>query len=240
MDCIIKINNLSKEFANKKGWLKHEVLSAVNDVSLAVKEGEIFCLLGANGAGKTTLIKLLCTLILPTKGTAYINGYDIAKDDLIVRQNIGLFTGGERSLYWRLTGRQNLKFFASLCNLSGSVAKKRIKELLQILGIKEPDKRVATYSSGMRQRLAIARSLLHNPAVLFMDEPTKSLDPLVSQEIRVFIKETLVRQQGKTVFFATHNLIEAKFLSDRLAIMETGKIRTVGGWDELQNDNVFK
>lgn len=239
----IEIVNLAKEFIQEKGWLglllnplkEDEAILAVNNISLQVKKGEIFCIVGPNSAGKTTLIKLLCSLILPTKGTAFVNGYNIEKDDKKVRSSIGLVTSEERSFYWRLTGRQNLYFFASLYNLSKNSAKAKIEELLKVFKIEEADKRVEVYSAGMRQRLAIVRSLLHDPQVIFMDEPTKGLDPTASQEIRIFIKEMLVRKQRKTVFFATHNLMEAEFLADRLAIMEEGKIKAEGTWSKLSN-----
>lgn len=243
MEYAIKTEYLTKEFVNAKSWSnllskpfqKEKILLAVNNVSLEVKKGEIFCLLGKNGAGKTTLIKLLCTLILPTRGNAYVNGYNIAKDDKKVRSTIGLVTGEERSFYWRLTGRQNLSFFASLYDLSRDSADNRIEALSKLLKIDYMDKKVGAYSQGMRQRLAIVRCLINDPEVIFMDEPTKSLDPVASQEIRVFIKETLICQQRKTVFFSTHDLIEAKFLASRLAVMEKGEIKTDLTRDKLED-----
>lgn len=241
MEYAIKTENLTKKFVGAKSWSsllsnpfqKKKTLLAVNNVSLEVKKREIFCLLGKNGAGKTTLIKLLCALISPTSGDAYVNGYNIAEDK--VRSTIGLVTGEERSFYWRLTGRQNLGFFASLYDLSGDLAKDRIEVLSRLLKIDYMDKKVGAYSQGMRQRLAIARSLINDPAVIFMDEPTKSLDPIASQEIRIFIKETLIGQQRKTVFFSTHDLIEAKFLADRLAVMEKGEIKRDFAQGELED-----
>ncbi|MBU0547918.1 MAG: ABC transporter ATP-binding protein [Candidatus Omnitrophica bacterium] len=247
MDYAVRIIKLSKEFARIRDWpsllsnpfRNNQTLLAVNNIDLEVKRGRAFCILGPNGAGKTTLIKILCTLILPTSGTAFINGYEITKDDQKIRASIGLVTGEERSLYWRLTGRQNLYFFATLYNVFRPLVKQRVEELLQLLSIAEPDKRVGLYSAGMKQRLAIARSLLHNPPIIIMDEPTKSLDPRVSQELRIFIRDEFVHKQGKTMLFTTHNLTEAEFLADDLAIIEQGKIKAQGSWDELKGNYVY-
>jgi len=240
----IEISNFTKEFIQTKSLphlflyphKKTKITLAVNSVNLQVKRGELFGLLGPNGAGKTTLIKILCCLILPTRGTAKVAGYDILEEEEKVKASIGLVSGDERSFYGRLTGRQNLQFFASLYNLSRSYSKSRIEELTDFLEIKEPDKRFQEYSTGIKQRLAIARSLLNNPEILFMDEPTKSLDPGTAQKLREFIKEKLARQEGKTIFFATHNLDEAEYFADRLAIMEKGKITSCGATEELKGE----
>lgn len=229
MAYIIETNSLTKEFIRRRGSTL-----AVNNVNLRVEDGEIFGLLGPNGAGKTTLIKTLCCLILPTKGRAKVAGFDILENEDEVKASIGLVSGDERSFYLRLTGRQNLHFFASLYNLSPKEAKMRIKELLDYLDITEADRRFQECSTGMKQRLAIARSLLNNPRVIFMDEPTKSLDPLVALNLRKFIKQKLVGEQKKTVFFSTHNLKEAYELSDRLALMDRGEIKALGTVAELR------
>lgn len=238
----IETLSLTKQFTQPKTlsnlilhpFRKSEISLAVDDVALQVKEGELFGLIGPNGAGKTTLIKMLCCLILPTSGTAKVAGFDVLKNEDNVRASIGLVSGDERSFYWRLTGRQNLHFFASLYELSKNQAREKINNLLGFLEIEEPDKRFQEYSTGVKHRLVIARSLLNNPRILFMDEPTKSLDPGTAQDVREFIKEKLGRQQGKTIFFATHNLDEAKFLADRLAIMDKGEIRAIGTIEELR------
>src|SRR3989338_2498774 len=143
--------------------------TALKGINLQVKEGEIFCLLGPNGSGKTTLLKILATLILPTGGTAYINGFEIISQPMAVKASIGLVTGEERSFYWRLTGRENLEFYATLYNLRPGIAKDRINYLINLLKIESPDRRVGEYSAGMKQRLGIARGLLHDPSVLLMD-----------------------------------------------------------------------
>lgn len=222
----IETHGLTKEFSRGK--------KVINDIDLNVNKGELFCLVGPNGAGKTTLIKMLCNLILPTKGEIFINGYDILHDPEKVRSFIGLVTGDERSFYWRLTGRENMEFFAALYNLSPKVKKEKIKELFGLLAIKEPDKRFQEYPSGIKQKLSIARALLNEPTILFIDELTKSLDPSSAKDLRRFIKERLVRDQAKTVIFSTHNLHEVESLADRIAFMVKGKIVAVGALDDLR------
>lgn len=241
MDFAIEITNLTKEFPRVRRisslssfFQKTKTIIVVNSINLSIKKGELFGIIGANGAGKTTLIKILACLITPNEGIAKVAGYDILKDEEKVKASIGLINGDERSFYWRLTGRQNLQFFASIYNLSSGHAKAKIKELLGFLEIEEPDKRFQEYSAGIKQRLAIARSLLNEPKVLFMDEPTRSLDPGTAWKLREFIKDKLVHQQGKTILFATHNLEEAEYLADRLAIMDEGKIRACGITEEIR------
>ena len=225
-EVVLKICNLTKRYG-----LHDEVIRGID---LDVNRKELFCLLGANGAGKTTLIKILCNLILPTSGKVSINGYDIVYDFEKVKRFISLVPGDERSFYWRLTGRQNMEFFAALYNLSRKEAAERIEELFYMLRIKEPDRVFHEYSSGEKQRLCIARALLNNPEVLFMDELTKDLDPISAKEIKTFIKNELVEKQGRTIFFSTHQLYEAEELADRIAFMFRGKIVAVGRLDELR------
>ena len=210
---------------------------ALDEVNLSVKEGEIFGVLGPNGAGKTTLLKILATLILPTQGEAYLAGYHLIKEPEKVKLSIGFYSGEERSLYWRLTGRENLSFFACLYNLSSDKSRIRIREILELLDLREPDKKVYLYSTGMRQRLSLARALIPEPPILLLDEPTKSLDPKSAHNIRKFIKEELVKQRGKTVLLVTHNLKEAEEICDRLTVMEKGKIKTTGSLEELKKAN---
>jgi len=221
----VKTIGLFKRFGKDK--------DVICSVDMEVRKGELFCMVGTNGAGKTTLIKILCNLILPTSGEVLINGRNILSDPDAACSSIGLVTGDERSFYWRLTGRQNLDFFATLYNLDPVARKSRIDELLNILRIEEPDKRFQEYPSGIKQRLSIARALLHDPDVLFMDELTKNLDPESARSLRVFIKETLVKKQGKTVFFSTHHLYEVEELADRVAFMIKGRIAAVGTLKEL-------
>jgi ABC-2 type transport system ATP-binding protein len=210
-------------------------ITPVDGVDLSVRKGEVFGILGPNGAGKTTLIKILCTLILPTGGEARVNGFDVEKESGRVRESIGLVTTDERSFYWRLTGRQNLEFFASLHNFYSDDAREMVDDLLGVVDLKyAADERFLNYSAGMKQRMAIARGLLNDPAVLFMDEPTRSLDPGAAQGLRDFIKEEIVRERGKTIFISTHNLEEAETLCDRVAIFDDGKIKVVGSPSDLK------
>src|SRR3990172_8165098 len=172
-------------------YFHHGGAKALKNVNLQIRHGEIVALLGPNGAGKTTLLKILSTLVLPTSGTAYVKGYEIVRCEDDVKKSIGLVTGEERSFYWRLTGRQNLEFFAALYGLRPDEAKPRIDALLEQLDLSAAaDNMFYSYSSGMKQKLALVRGLLCNPAVLFLDEPTKSVDVMTARDLRGFIKET--------------------------------------------------
>lgn len=243
MSYAIETVNICKKFNQIKGYkdlilhpfLKKEII-ALKDVNIQVNRGELFGLLGPNGAGKTTLIKILSGLILPTKGRAYIHGYDVAEDGKKARRVIGYVVSEERSFYWRLTGRQNLRFFATLNNLSPSQAEKRIEELIVLTGLdNDADRMFKDYSTGTKQRLAIARGLITGPEVLLLDEPTKSLDPSAAQHLRKFIKEKIVGEDRKTVFLATHNLSEAEELCDSIAIINHGEIKTCGTLMEIRS-----
>lgn len=193
-------------------------------------------MLGPNGAGKTTLIKILCTLIFPSTGTAKVNGYDVLKESRKVRESIGYVTTDERSFYWRLTGRQNLEFFANLHNYYSKKAHNRVSELLSIVNLENrADDPFLSYSAGMKQRLAIARGLINDPKILFMDEPTRSLDPKAAQDARDFIHNYIVSEQEKTIFLSTHNLNEAEQLCNRIAILDEGKIMVSGTPQELKS-----
>jgi ABC-2 type transport system ATP-binding protein len=233
--------SLTKQFHRTSGYYdllpfrKREWIRALEGVSLDVEEGEIFGLLGPNGAGKTTLIKLLSCLVIPDSGTAKIFGHDILKEEAEVKKLVGLVSAEERSFYWRLTGRENLRFYAGLYHLSRRQAEKRIDELLNLVDLADKaDIRFQNYSTGMRQKLAIARGLLSEPRVLFMDEPTRSLDPVSAQALRRFFKEK-VAGNGTTVVLATHNLSEAEQLCSRLAIMDHGRVKTLGSVQELRS-----
>jgi ABC-2 type transport system ATP-binding protein len=209
-------------------------VTAVDGVDLSVQRGELFGLLGPNGAGKTTLVKLLCTLILPSAGSARVNGFDLHQVAQI-QSTVGLVTGDERSFYWRLSGRQNLRFFGALHGLQGAELDQRVEAALARAELMdEANRQFQTYSTGIRQRLAIARGLLNDPQIIFMDEPTRSLDPTATTHLHTFIRDELVRRRGVTVFLTTHRLREAELLCDRLAIMDHGRIRACGSIAELR------
>lgn len=213
-----------------------EEIFAVSDVNLQVKQGELFGLIGPNGAGKTTLTKMLCTLLWPTSGTARIYGYDAGTQENEVKANIGFVASEERSFYWRLSGRQNLAFFAALNDLHSFEANKRITEVLRLVGLEEAaDNMVYSYSSGMKQKLSIARGLLNDPNVLFLDEPTRSLDPIAAREIKQFIKTEMIHKAGKTAFLTSHRLEEVEELCDRFAIIDKGQITFCGTLEELRS-----
>jgi len=208
---------------------KRQFVTAVEDVTLRVRRGEIFGLLGPNGAGKTTLIKLLCNLVIPTSGFARVGGWDVVDQGDRVRGCIGLVTNDERSFFWRLTGRRNLEFFGSLYNMQPDVLKKRVGELLEIFGLEgKADLPFKTYSSGIKKKMAIARGLLNDPQVIFMDEPTNSLDPAAMQQLRTMVRQTIVSDMKKTVFWATHRLEEVDGFCDRVALINNARIEFDG------------
>ncbi len=240
MSAAISISDLTKRFARSAGYRdllpfrKKKWVMAVENMNLEIQPGEFFGLLGPNGAGKTTLIKLLCCLVLPTSGAARVLGHDIVREEMAVKNLVGLVNAEERSFFWRLTGRENLNFYAALYHLSGARARQRIDELLALVGMdKDADVRFQTYSTGMRQKLSITRGLLSDPKVLFVDEPTRSLDPISAESVRSFLKEKVVGEK-KTIVLATHNLAEAEKLCDRLAIMDHGKVIALGSVKELR------
>ncbi|MGH9866676.1 MAG: ABC transporter ATP-binding protein [Candidatus Polarisedimenticolia bacterium] len=239
----VLVDHLSKTFIKRRNlrdtltrpWVKAETVIALSDVSLAVSPGEIFGLLGPNGAGKTTLLKILSCLIIPSSGRAAVNGHDTGAEEARVKSSIGFVTSDERSFYWRLSGRENLHFFARLCNLPGPRVRDRCQALLDRLELSDKaDHPFMTYSSGMKQRMAVARALLHDPPVLYMDEPTRSLDPLAAKHLRTFIEEDLNRRERKTILLATHNLAEAEQLCGRIAILHRARIRRMGTLEEAR------
>ncbi|MFH1933613.1 MAG: ABC transporter ATP-binding protein [Pseudomonadota bacterium] len=210
-------------------------------MSLTIKPGQIFGLLGPNGAGKTTLIKILATLILPDSGKASIGGFDLVANPQYVRPLIGLVNANERSFFWRLTGRQNLEFFAALWNLDKIEKKERIGNVLDRMELAhKADTPFMKYSTGQQQRLALARALLSDPKILLMDEPTRSLDPVVAARLRKFVRDELAGKQGKTILWCTHNLTEARDVCHRLAIIHEGMIMASGSLEDMQALNTQK
>jgi ABC-2 type transport system ATP-binding protein len=241
MSVAISTVGLTKHYARSSGYRdllpfrKKQLITAVEGVTMDIGEGEFFGLLGPNGAGKTTFIKMLCCLVLPTSGIARVFGHDVVREDQEVKRLVGLVSSEERSFYWRLTGRENLRFYASLYNIPPKYAGERIEELLRLVDLGDKaDIRFQNYSTGMRQKLAIARGLLSQPKVLFVDEPTRSLDPVSATAVRSFLKEKVAGEK-KTVILATHNLNEAEELCDRLVIMDRGKVNALGSMQELRS-----
>jgi ABC-2 type transport system ATP-binding protein len=197
--------------------------TAVAGVSLQIEQGEVFGLLGPNGAGKSTTIRMLCTLLEPTSGSAQINGYDLLKQPNLVRQSLGTVLAGERSIYWKLTGRENLEYFAALYHIPPDIARRRIKELLERMELTtRADDLVEKYSTGMRQRIAISKAMLANPPIILLDEPTLGLDPQAARNVRELVGE--LKAEGHTILLTTHYMEEADQLSDRIGIIDQGQI----------------
>jgi ABC-2 type transport system ATP-binding protein len=210
-----------------------EVLRGVN---LEVQAGEALGLLGPNGAGKTTLLEILATLLLPTGGWAKVCGHDVAREAKQVRKVVSYCPSASENFYPRLTGFGNLEFFALLNNLRPREAQSKIQSVLELVGLDGgSDVQFQRYSEGMKQRLGLARALLTDPELLLLDEPTRSLDPVLQGEIRKFLRERLVAKLGKTVLLVTHSLLEAEQVCDRLAILHQGRIVSVGTPDEIRN-----
>ncbi|MCX6643448.1 MAG: ABC transporter ATP-binding protein [Candidatus Bathyarchaeota archaeon] len=206
---------------------------AVEDLSFEVGSGEIFGLLGPNGSGKTTTIRMLSCLISPTGGSARVNGYDIVSDAVKVRGSVGVLTESP-SLYERLTAIENMNFFSEAYGLKGVSKDSRIREVLEFFELWDRrNERVGTYSKGMKQKLAIARSIVHNPAVVFLDEPTSGLDPKAAKDIRELM-ERLSRQEKRTILLCTHNMEDAEKLCDRVMILRKGKSVAMGSLEVLR------
>jgi len=198
---------------------------ALRGISLEVAQGEAVALLGANGAGKTTLLRILATLLLPTKGHARLAGHDAVREPAALRKNLGYHAGNDQGFYARLTGRENLRFFGRLNHLQGALLDERIEALTQHFELKSAiDRQVRTLSSGTVQRLSLLRALLHEPRVLLLDEPTRSLDAIAAAEFRHFLKAEVVQKRGASLLFASHTLPEIEFLADRVAILHDGKL----------------
>jgi len=225
----IEARELRKTYTTTRGVFRRERVerAALRGVDLKIAPGELFGLLGPNGAGKTTMVKIFTTLLLPTSGSGLVLGLDAVKEQWALRKRIGFVFGGERGLYWRLSGLDNLRYFADLYRIPPAVSRRRIPELLERLGLlgRERD-RVELYSRGMKQRLHLARGLLNDPDVLFLDEPTIGLDPVGARELRLIVRE--LADAGKTVFLTTHYMFEADAICDRIAVIRDGAIVAEG------------
>lgn len=208
---------------------------ALAGISFQVERGEAVAIVGHNGAGKTTLLRTLATLIFPTRGRAMLGGFDVEREGAGARRQLGYHTGGDEGFYARLTGRQNLVFFAAMNNLTGAYAQQRIAAVSEWMGISgEIDRQVRTLSTGMTHRLGLARALLHAPAVLLLDEPTRSLDPLAAADFRRLLKDEVVRERGTTLLFASHTLGEVEQLADRVLVLDHGKLAAYDSPTELR------
>ncbi|MBN1420197.1 MAG: ABC transporter ATP-binding protein [Planctomycetes bacterium] len=237
-DAVI-IEGISKTFRNPLSLrVRRDAerrVRALVDVSLACPEGRVTCLLGPNGAGKTTLLKILSGLILPDAGRAEILGVPLDREGDSIKARIGFVTPNDRTFYWRLTGRQNLAFFAALYGLRGREKRERVDEALALVGLDDPDKPYRHYSSGMRQKLLLARALVPRPALFLLDEPTSHLDPSVRTSLHDFLLDEIIGRRGATVFLATHDLQEAEKLADRIVFLHKGRTLASGTLDELRN-----
>ncbi len=237
---MILVENIVKTFDVKNA----APVRAVDGITLECKPGEIFGLLGPNGAGKTTLIRMLATILAPTSGSASVAGFDVVNQAQDVRQNIGYLTGSA-SLYERLTARETVRYFGSLYGLQANEVESRMNAIFAQLDMAEfADRRCDKLSTGQKQRVSIARAIIHKPPVMFFDEPTSGLDIMAARTVVKFIKQC--RDEGRTVVFSTHIMSEVEALCDRIAIVYKGKLSAIGTIDELREqtgesrlDNVF-
>lgn len=236
MNTVIEVEDLKREFVRTKGWFNrnNEIVKAVDGISFQVNKGEIFGLLGQNGVGKTTIIKMLITLLAPTSGTCKVLGYNTYGEEKAFRDKINFIFGGEMGVYRRLSAKENLKYFANLYYMDKDKIDIQIEKLLELVDLKDKgDVLVETFSKGMIQRLQIARGLINDPEVIFMDEPTIGLDPFGAKILRNIIRR--LKDEGKTIMLTTHYLYEADELCDRIAIINNGHLIAIGTPQELRD-----
>lgn len=224
---MIRLENLDKQF---------KTIKAVDGLTLEVSKGEVFGLLGENGAGKTTTLRLLATMLKPTGGTATINGEDLVENPDKVRESIGILFGGETGLYDRLSARENIAYFGQLNGMEKEELNARIDDLCKRLGMEEyMDRRAGKFSKGMKQKVAIARSIVHNPPIMLFDEPTSGLDVTAIRVVQEFIKE--LKNEGKTIIFSSHSMAEVEKLCDRVGVINKGKLVAIGTLEELKREH---
>ncbi len=232
---MIDIISLTKIYKKREKGIfsRKKKILALDHIDLHMNKREVFGLIGPNGAGKTTLIKILSTLVIPDEGTATINGYDLLTQESKIKELLGVVTGEyARSLYWRLTGKENLEFFSDLYDMERKEAKERIEELLEFFDLTDwANELVMKYSTGMKHKLALARALLTDPPILLLDEPTTGIDPKSSYDIRKFVRGTL---KNKTILWTSHNLFEIEQVCDRVAMINQGRIMMQGDPGELK------
>jgi len=227
---MIEAVKLCKNFKDKKRGDIH----AVDNVTFSCEPGEIYGLLGANGAGKTTTLRILATILAPSSGTANVAGFDVVREPQKVRAHVG-FLSTATALYDRLTAAETVEYFGQLFGLDSATIERRTNELFKALDMDEfRDRRCAKLSTGMKQKVSIARTLIHDPPVMIFDEPTNGLDVMAARSITDFIRQC--RDRGKTVIFSTHVMTEAEKLCDRIGIIHAGKMRTEGTLDELRQN----
>lgn len=213
---------------------KFKEITAVNNISFKVEEGVVFGLLGENGAGKTTTLRMLATMLKPTNGTAVINGYDIVEDSAEVREEIGILFGGETGLYDRLTARENIEYFGLLNGMDKREIDSGIELLSKTLDMEEyMDKKTGNFSKGMKQKVSLARSIIHNPSIMFFDEPTSGLDVTAVRIVHQFIKE--LKAKGKTIIFSSHSMNEVEKLCDEVGIINKGELVEVSSLENLKD-----
>lgn len=228
---MINVMNLSKEFPKKDGT----VFKAVDDISFEASDAEIVCLLGVNGAGKTTTMRILSTVFKPTSGTAEIQGFNILSQAQQVRENLGFLTG-DTGLYNRLRGSEFIRYFGRLYSVPEKTIDERIKEMADLLDMHDfLDKKIEFMSTGMKQKVSIVRSIIHDPPVMIFDEPTSGLDILTARNIVSFIRQC--KQRGKCVLFSTHIMREAERLADRVVMIHKGKVLANGSLEELRQQS---
>ncbi len=240
---MLAVSDVSMTYEPPRGlmrWLSRSAsnkpVKALDQVSLGVERGEVVGLIGPNGAGKTTLIKAITTLLVPTAGTITLDGVALDADDPEMRRRFGLVLPEERSFYWRLTGRQNLRFFAALAGLEPSIADARIDQMMRERGLEHRDKAVFGYSSGMRAQLAIARATLHQPDLVVLDEPTRSLDPVAGAAVCDDLRR--MAAEGRAILMASHRLDEVVSVCDRVLALAGGRIRWQGTAAEIAGDPI--
>lgn len=237
----IEIERLSKTYGAQTSisdmlrGRKRPLVHALHDVSLNIMEGEVYGVLGPNGSGKTTLLKILSTILTPSSGSARVFGLDITSQDYLVRDLVALVTAEDRSFYWRLTARENLAFFATLYGIDAVTAARKINDLLKLFELtRAADRRVGEFSTGMKQKLAIARGLLSSPRLLFLDEPTRGMDPASAHALLAMVQSRLIDYFDNTVILTTHIMREVETLCQRVGVLRYGKLAYSGGLSELK------
>ena len=224
---MIQINEVTKQFKDKQKYV-----TALKHVTFEVKKGEVVGLLGENGAGKTTLLRTIATLLTPTEGNVLVGVYDTVKNPNDIKKRMGVLFGGETGLYDRLTARENLEYFATLYGLGKHQTKVRIEELAKMFGMKDYlNRKVGGFSKGMRQKVAIARTLIHNPDIILFDEPTTGLDITSSNVFRQLVHQ--LKREGKTIVFSSHIMEEVSMLCDSVAMMHKGELVYHGNLEDL-------